>query len=80
MGLANKLHVRIVALRKIFRQYPMILPFSTIIRDAKKASGPKWHLIFDIVMAITKNLLIRNRLWRVHDVLFAKRCVASVLT
>ena len=78
MGLANKLHVRIVALRKIFRQYPMILPFSPIIRDAKKASGPKWHLNSDIVTAITKNLLIINRLWRVHHVLFAKRCVASV--
>ena len=78
MGLANKLHGRIVALRKIFRQYPMILPFSPIIRDAKKASGPKWHLNSDIVTAITKNLLIINRLWRVHHVLFAKRCVASV--
>ena len=79
MGLANKLHVRIVALRKIFRQYPMILPFSTIIRDAKKAPWPKWHLNFDIVTAITKNLLIVNRRRGViYDVLFAKRCVASV--
>ena len=61
MGLANKLHVRIVALRKIFRQYPMILPFSPIIRDTKKAPGPKWHLNSDIVTAITKSLLIINR-------------------
>ena len=49
----------------------MILPLSTIIRDAKKAPGPKWHLNSDIVTAITKNL----QQWMVHDVLFAKRCV-----
>ena len=79
MWLTNKLCRRVVALRKIFDQYPMILPLSTIIRDAKKAPGPKWHLNFDIVTAITKNLLIVNRRRGViYDVLFAKRCVASV--
>ena len=79
MWLTNKLCRRVVALRKIFDQYPMILPLSTIIGDAKKAPGPKWHLNFDIVTAITKNLLIVNRRRGViYDVLFAKRCVASV--
>ena len=56
MWLTNKLCHRVVALRKNCRPYPMAEPFSTIIRDAKKAPGPKWHLNFDIVTAITKKL------------------------
>ena len=56
MWLTNKLYHRVVGRRKNGRPYPMAQPFSTIIRDAKKASGPKWHLNSGIVTAITKNL------------------------
>jgi len=63
MGLTNKLCHRVVGRRKNCRPYPMAEPFSTIIRDAKKASGPKWHLNFDIVTAITKNLHTVDGTW-----------------
>ena len=63
MWLTNKLCHRVVARRFNCGRYPMAGPFSTMIRRARKAPGPKWHLNSDIVTAITKNLHTVDGTW-----------------